>query len=100
MIQIDYTAGYHNKNQDEIQSTYFGHQTLSNFTACNYFRLAPDMRKVWIIIVSEAHDQWRTASIACISKVIDSVKEKMPLITSLHCIFIWSDGCSRYFTLV
>ena len=54
MIQIDYTAGYHNKNQDEIQSTYFGHQTLSNFTACNYFRPAPDMRKVWIIIVSEA----------------------------------------------
>ena len=38
MIQINYRAGYHNKNQDEIQSTYFGHQALSNFTACNYFR--------------------------------------------------------------
>ena len=97
MIQIDYTAGYHNKNQDEIQSTYFGHQTLSNFTACNYFRPAPDMRKVWIIVVSEANDHWRTASVACISKVIDSVKKKMPLLTSLHCIFIWSDGCSAIF---
>ena len=75
MIQIDYRAGYHNKNQDEIQSTYFGH-----FTRCNYFRPAPDMRKVWMIIVSEAN-----------------VKEMMPLLTSLHCLFIWSDGCSAQF---
>ena len=27
MIKINYRAGYHNKNQDELQSTYFGHQT-------------------------------------------------------------------------
>ena len=27
MIKINYTAGYHNKNQDELQSPYFGHQT-------------------------------------------------------------------------
>ena len=26
MIQVDYSASYHNKNQDEIQSTYFGHR--------------------------------------------------------------------------
>ena len=34
LIQCDYSENYKNKDQDEIQSAYFGHQTFSIFTAC------------------------------------------------------------------
>ena len=90
MIQVNYSGGYHNKNQDEIQSIYFGHQNFSIFTACNYFRPSEtdDMEKVRITIVSEANDQSRTTSFTRISKVIDCSKERMPLLTSLQRIFI------------
>ena len=37
MIQVDYSENHHNKNEDVIQSTYFGHQTFSVLTACDYF---------------------------------------------------------------
>ena len=57
MIQVE-TEGYHNKNQDEIQSAYFGHQTFSIFKACSYFHPSEtaDNKKVPITIVSEADE--------------------------------------------
>ena len=57
MIQVD-TEGYHNKNQDEIQSTYFRHQTFSIFTTCSYFHPSEtaDNEKVPITIVSEPNE--------------------------------------------
>ena len=58
LIQVDYSEGYHNKDQGEILSVYFGHETFSIFTACGYFRPndSADLEKVPLTIVSEAND--------------------------------------------
>ena len=47
--------------------------------------------------ISEANDQSRIASLTCVSKVMDSIKVSMPLLSSLQSIYIWSDGCSVQF---
>lgn len=46
MIQVDYSENHHNKNEDVIQSTYFGHHTFSVLTACDYFRPGEMAEKV------------------------------------------------------
>ena len=91
MIQVDYSEGYHNKNQDEIQSAYFGHETFSIFTACEYFRPSEtaDVERVPIVIVNEANNQSCIASFTCVSKVVDSIEERMPLLSSLQRMYIW-----------
>jgi len=38
IVHVDYSEGYSNKQQDEIQSAYFGHSTFSIFTVCGYYR--------------------------------------------------------------
>ena len=38
IVHVDYSENYSNKEQQEIQSAYFGHETFSIFTACCYFR--------------------------------------------------------------
>ena len=38
IIHVDYSENYKNKEQDEIQSAYFGHNSFSIFTACCYTR--------------------------------------------------------------
>ena len=35
-IHVDYSENYKDKEQDEIQSAYFGHNSFSIFTACCY----------------------------------------------------------------
>ena len=99
MIQVDYSEGYHNKDQDEIQSAYFGHETFSIFTACGYFRPndSAKLEKVPLTIVSEANDHSRIASFTCVSKVIECIEERLPLLTSLRRVYIWSDGCASQF---
>ena len=46
LMSIDYSENYVNKEQQEIQSTYFGHECFSIFTGYCYFRLAnEDLKK-------------------------------------------------------
>ena len=99
IIQVDYSESYCNKQQGEIQSAYFGHTNFSIFTVCGYFRkeTSSDLTKVPITIVSEAKDQSRIASHACVSKVIECVEEQMPIANYLNRVIIWSDGCSAQF---
>ena len=77
LIHVDYSESYENKQQREIQSTYFGHTTFSIFTACCYLRDAED--KVIcesVTITSELPDHSRAAAITSVLKVIDHLREK------------------------
>ena len=42
LIHVDYSENYENRQQNEIQSAYFGHTTFSLFTACCYLRKEVD----------------------------------------------------------
>ena len=39
LVHVGYSESYENKQQDECQSAYFGHSTLSIFTAVSTFYL-------------------------------------------------------------
>ena len=74
-MQVDYSEKYENRQQDEIQSAYFGHTAFSIFTACCYFRKTGNasVQNVNIAIISEASDQSRIAAFSCVKMVLEYV---------------------------
>ena len=88
MIQVDYSKDYH-LTKTKMKSS------LPILAAFLHLILKMiDIKKVLITIVSEAKDQSCVSAFTCVSKVIDCIEKRMPLLSSLQCIFIWSDGCS------
>ena len=97
LLHVDYSENYVNKQQGEIQSAYFGHDSFSIFTACCYLRDAEEkLVNENVVVVSEASDHSRIAAFTCINKVFNFVREKheLPLKVTLH---VWSDGCAGQF---
>ena len=95
LIHVDYSENYSNKEQQEIQSAYFGHETFSIFTACCYF-LGVDNKLTTknVTITSEATDHSRIAAHTCVIRVLEEVTKEMPGISRLY---LWSDGCAAQF---
>ena len=95
IVHVDYSENYSNKEQQEIQSAYFGHETFSIFTACCYFRGHEGKLKTKnVTITSEATDHSRIAAHSCIIKVLEEVTKAMQSISK---IYVWSDGCAAQF---
>ena len=69
---------------------------FSIFTACCYLHEDGDLTNENNLILSEVSDHLRIAAFACISKVLDFVREKhnLPPKVTLH---ISSDGCAGQF---
>ena len=96
IINIDYSESYSNKQQDEVQSAYFGNTNFSLFTACGYYHSSDGkLCKVPITVVSESNDHSRIAAFSCVSKVIEILENVMP--NPMKTIFVWSDGCAAQF---
>ena len=94
LIHIDYSESYKTKQQDEIQSAYFGQSTFSLFTACVYhLDSIGDLVKRPITVVSESSDHSRIAALTCIDFVIKEVEKHMKLTKAV----IWSDECAAQF---
>ena len=58
MVNADYAESYEKKQQDEVQSAYFGHSNFSLFTACCYAKENENgvLLKYYVVIVTEAND--------------------------------------------
>ena len=94
LIHNDYSESYKNKQQDEIQSAYFGQSTFSLFTACVYhLDSIGDLVKRPITVVSESSDYSRIAALTCNDFVINEVEKHMKLTKAI----IWSHGCAVKF---
>ena len=100
LVNVDFSENYENKQQDEIQSAYFGHTTFSLFTACCYLKTEEngELVKENVTITSEAPDHSRIAAFSCVNSVIDFVKNKyFELFRENIVVHIWSDGCAAQF---
>ena len=97
LIHMDFGESYANKQQDEVQSAYFGHENVSIFTACCYVRDGNELIKHCIAIVSEESDHSRIATHSCILKVIDEIKKLNHNFPPRIKIQLWSDGCASQF---
>ena len=94
IFHVDYSESYKNKQQDEIQSAYFGQSSFSLFTACVYHLDGNDsLYKRPITVVSESSDHSRLAALTCSDFVMKEVEKHI----FLKKIIIWSDGCASQF---
>ena len=74
LVSIDYSENYVNKEQQEIQSVYFGHKCFSIFTASCYFDLANRaLVNENMGVILEASDHCRIVANTCFIKIIDHV---------------------------
>ena len=99
IIHVDYSENYQNKNQDEIQSAYFGHSTFSIFTACCYLNVYGKVINKNYIVTTEASDHSRIAAHSCIRVIVNALRKEYP---NMFCpgnstVHIWSDGCASQF---
>ena len=97
IIHVDYSESYKDKEQDEIQSAYFGHNSFSIFTLCCYTRgIDGTLSNENFTVTSEAIDHSRIAAFSCVNLIIDSLQKKFPSQYN-NCPVIWSDGCASQF---
>lgn len=88
ILNVDYSESYKNKQQDEIQSAYFGQSTFSLFTASVYhLDGSGSLIKRPIAVVSESSDHSRIAALTCIDFVVKEVEKHIALTK----IILWSD---------
>ena len=79
IIHVDYSENYKDKEQDEIHSAYFGHNSFSIFTACCYTRgIDGTLLNENFTVTSEATDHSQIAVFSCINLIIDSLQKKFP----------------------
>ena len=97
LLHVDYSENYKSKDQNEIQSAYFGQSTFSLFTACPYYRCleSDKIKTMSTTVTSEASDKSRMASMTCVSKVIEHVISEIP--NSINTVYVVSDGCASQF---
>ena len=82
IIHVDYSESYRNKQQDEIQSAYFGQTSFSIFTECVYHKAnngADTVVKRPRTIISESSDHSRITSMSCIRMIIEEIEKTMDL---------------------
>ena len=98
LVHVEYSESYENKQQHEIQSAYFGHTTFSIFTACCYLPDSEDnLVSESITVTRELPDHSRSTAIACVSKVIENVRENHQYLPLRINVFVWRDGCAAQF---
>ena len=98
LLYVEYRENSVSKQQVQIQSPYFGHDTVSIFTVCSYLGDADrKMINENVTIISEASDQSRTAAFSFGNKVFNTFLGKhnnLPLKVTLH---VRNDGCAGKF---
>ena len=92
---MDYSENYKAKNQNEIQSAYFGGRTFTLFTACTYYKEDGRIKKLSVTVTTSASDKSRSTSMAGINKVVQYAMSEIGVPTTK--VFIASDGCSAQF---
>ena len=99
IVHVDYSENYKDKEQDEIQSAYFGHNSFSIFTVRCYTRgIDGTLLNENFTVTSGATDHSRIAAFSGINLIIDSLQKKFPSQFNNYPVFyIWSDGCTSQF---
>ena len=99
IIHVDYSKNYKDKEQDEIQSAYFGHNSFSIFTACFYTRGIDGTLLIEnFTVTSEATDHCRIAAFSSINLITDSLQKRFPSHFNNYLVFhIWSEVAHHNF---
>ena len=58
LINLDFSENYSDRNQNEIQSAYFGNNSFSLFRACAFYKKSDKTKKGDIYIMSKLFDSF------------------------------------------
>ena len=99
IIHVHSSKNYIDKEQEKIQSAYFGQNWFSIFTACCYTRgIDGTLLNENFTVTSEATDHSRIAAFSCINLIIDWLQKKFPSqFNNYPMFYTWSDGCASQF---
>ena len=67
VIHLNYSENYKCKQQNEIQSAFFGNKGFSLFTACAYHSKDGELCKMSITVTTEENDNPRVAAMSCVN---------------------------------
>ena len=87
IIHVDYSESYEDKEQDEIQSASFGHNSFSIFVATHAGLIHDTLFSENVTVTSEATDHSRIAAFSCINMIIDSLQKTFPSQFNNHSVF-------------
>lgn len=94
ILHANYSQSHKNKQDDEIQSAYFGQSTFSLFAACVYhLDNEKSLIKRPIVVVSESSDHSRVATLTCLDFVVKAKEKHITLMKKT----LWSDCSSAQF---
>ena len=96
IIHVDYSKSQKDKEQDEIQSTYFGHNLFLIFMTCCYTRgIDGTLLNENFTVTSEPLEHSQIAAFSCINLIIDSLQKKFPSQFKHYPVhYIWNDSCA------
>ena len=103
IFSVEFSKNYENKQRNEIQSAYFGHEMFMLYTAaCHFKQPFPngkhnpefDLYILSVVIVSNETHHERDIAYCCNTKLLNFVLDKSP---ATNRIFFWSDGCASQF---
>ena len=97
IFSVDFSKNYENKQKNEIQSAYFGHEAFTLYTAACYFKKElpgakcdPDCDLYMLPVVIVSNETQHECNIAylCNLKLLNFILEQLP---NINQIFFWSD---------
>lgn len=95
IMHVDYAENYVNKQVNEPQSAYFGHDGFSLYTCQTYFRNQNgerEKRSFCIVTDEHKHDKFGAFTFNC--EIIKALRAENSDISK---IYFWSDGCAGQF---
>ena len=104
ILSVDFLKNYDKKQHHEIQSSYFGYEAFTLYTAACYYRSQDidgacvnkdaGLKVLSVVIVSNETINERNIAFSCNMKVLEIVRQH---ILSLKKAYFWSDGCTAQF---
>ena len=95
IVSVDFSRNYDNKQANEIQSAYFGHDTFTLYTVCCYWKNDKgELVPMSLGIVSNEANHDRNVAYTNNLKVIEILRVK---VKGLKVVYFWSDGCASQF---
>ena len=96
LVHVDFAENYRNDQQDEIQTTYFGHQSFSLFTSCCYYKDEENnLQPKSIVVVTENSDHNRVTSMSSLKAVVEIAESRTG--KKYHRLIFWSGGMGSQF---
>ncbi|KAJ8027956.1 hypothetical protein HOLleu_30060 [Holothuria leucospilota] len=84
IVQVDFSENYDNKQRNEIQSAYFGHQSFSIYTACVWYGCHKEVKCKSFCIISDEMSHDKFVALYCNKMLMKKIQEILPTVDTIH----------------